>query len=277
LSGIVSLEPELAAQVANDVGFDRVYESLEALLDDATVNAVAVLVPPAAAHDVVTRVARKGVPLFSEKPPGISTAQATSLADAVTVPHVLAFNRRFAPLNNTFKALVEELDTITYVEGQFFRHNRREPEFMVGTGIHWINFMEYVCGEIETVVPQRIAGPACKTSRVAQFTFAGGIPGQLQVLPCTGADVERMIVHSPRRTLILHGPLWDQPGRIIVHDRSHEEIITPEARTPLPEIVRLGIVGEYVEFLTRACAGQPTRSTFRNAVNSMRVAEAMAA
>ncbi|MBN1249374.1 MAG: hypothetical protein JXC32_17065, partial [Anaerolineae bacterium] len=143
------------------------------------------------------------------------------------------------------------------------------------TGIHWINFMDYVCGAIEDVVTQRIASPACTTSRIARFTFAGGIPGQLQVLPCTGSDVERLTVHSPTRTLYLHGPLWDQPGRIIVHDKGHEAVIDPEAQTPLPEIVRLGIVGEYVEFLTKACAGQPTRSNFQNAVNSMRVATAM--
>lgn len=276
LAGVFSLEPEMAARIADQIGFARVYESLDALIDDDTVDAVAVLVPPEAAHDVVRRVAEKGVPLFSEKPPGISTVQAQALAHAVTVPNVLAFNRRFAPLNNTFKQLVGQLESILYVEGQFFRHNRTEPEFMIGTGIHWINFMAYVCGEIESVVTQAIASPECTTSRVAQLTFADGIPGQLQVLPCTGSNVERLTVHSPSRTLYLHGPLWDHPGRIIVHDRSQEEVIDLEAEAPLPEVVRLGIVGEWVEFLTKACAGEPTRSTFQNGVNSMWVAEAMA-
>ncbi|MGC9521965.1 MAG: hypothetical protein ACP5HG_08810 [Anaerolineae bacterium] len=53
------------------------------------------------------------------------------------------------------------------------------------------------------------------------------------------------------------------------------EVIEPEAPAPLPEIVRLGIVAEYVEFLTKACSGQPTRSNFQNAVNAMRAAEAI--
>ena len=277
LAGVTSLEPAVAAAAAADFGFERVYESLDALLDDREINAVAVAVPPAAAHDVVRRVAQKGVPLLSEKPPGISLAQAQALADTVQVPNVVAFNRRFAPLNTTFRELVANLDDMIYVEGQFFRHARAEPEFMIGTGIHWINYIEYVCGEIGEVKPARIAGrDAVATDRIAELTFADGTPGQLQVLPCVGSDVERLTVHGSTRTLYLHGPLWDQPGRIIVHDRGAETIIDPEARVPLPEVMRLGIVGEYVEFLTKACAGAPTRSNFRNAVNGMRVAEAMA-
>ncbi len=51
--------------------------------------------------------------------------------------------------------------------------------------------------------------------------------------------------------------------------------MAPAIDPATPEIVRVGIVGEYVEFLTAACAGRPVRSTFQNAVNSMRVAEAM--
>ncbi len=276
LHGICSLEPDIAAQVADEIGFGRVYINLEALLADKDVDAIAVLVPPAAAHDVVGHVAEKGVPIFSEKPPGVTTEQAQWLADHVTVPNVLAFNRRFAPLNNTFKRLVDELNRITYVEGQFFRHNRIEDGFMVGTGIHWINFMAYIAGKIESVTTQWIPNAVTGTTeRIAQLTFASGVPGQLQVLPCTGSQVERLIVHSNTRTLYLHGPLWDQPGRIIVHDRGQETVIDPEGQTPLPEIVRLGIVDEYVAFLTRACAGLPTRSNFQNAVNSMWVAEAM--
>ena len=41
------------------------------------------------------------------------------------------------------------------------------------------------------------------------------------------------------------------------------------------EIVERGIVGEYEEFFSRACAGLSTRSNFQNALNSMRVAEAI--
>ena len=276
LRGIYSLDPEIAAGVAAETGFERVYPSLDALLDDDAVDAVAVAVTPSALASVLKRVLTKGVPIFSEKPPGVTAQEAKHLSDLVTVPNVLAFNRRFIPLNNTFKSLVDDLEDIYYVEGAFYRHQRLDETFMIGTGIHWINFMEYVYGEIQDVSVERFPNPSNNTvNRVAQLTFPNKLRGQLKVFQCTGAQVERIEVHSASRSITLHGPLGRRPGRIIIHQGAQETIIDPEATDPLPEIIRLGIVGEYVEFLTKACAGLPTRSNFQNAVNSMRVAEAM--
>ncbi len=276
LRGIFSLEPETAQAVAAETGFDRVYSSLAALMEDPDVDAIAVAVTPEAAASVVLRVAARGVPLFSEKPPGISTREARTLSDGVTVPNVLAFNRRFAPLNNTFRNVVGAMADIYYVEGHFLRFERTDETFMIGTGIHWINYMEYVCGEIQDVTVDRFPNPdGTSWNRVAHLTFPGGVRGLLKVFPCSGSDIERLEVHSPQQSVYLEGPLWDQPGRITVDRGKSREVIETDAEHPLPEIVRLGIVGEYVEFFTQACAGRPTRSNFRNAVNSMRVAEAM--
>ena len=276
LRGIYSLEPEIAAGVATETGFEHVYSSLDALLDDEAVDAIAVAVTPTALASVLKRVVTRRVPIFSEKPPGVTTQEAKDLSDLVTVPNVLAFNRRFIPLNNTFKSLVEDLEDIYYVEGAFYRHQRMDETFMIGTGIHWINFMEYLFGEIQDVDVERFPNPSNNTvNRVAQLTFPNKLRGQLKVFQCAGAPVERIEVHSASRSLTLYGPLWEQPGRIIIHEGAQETIVDPEATDPLPEIIRLGIVEEYVEFLTKACAGLSTRSNFQNAVNSMRVAEAM--
>jgi predicted dehydrogenase len=276
LRGICSLEPETARAVAADVGFEHVYTNLGALMDDPSVNAIAVAVTPTAAASVIRRVVDKRVPIFSEKPPGISTHEAQQLADLVTVPHLLAFNRRFAPLNNTFKAMVDAMQDLIFVEGHFLRHERAEEAFMIGTGIHWANFMEYVCGDIMEVTVDRFPSPDGRAwNRVAHLTFAGGLRGLLKVLPCSGSQAERLEVHSPTRSIILDAPLWEHPGSISVESGDRREMLTPECGQPLPEIVRLGIVAEYIEFLTLTCAGKPTRSTFQNAVNAMRVAEAM--
>jgi predicted dehydrogenase len=276
LRGITSLEPEVARAVATEVGFERVYPSLDALIEDPGVDAIAVAVTPSATASVIERVLRRQVPLFSEKPPGISTRQAQALAERVTVPNVLAFNRRFAPLNNTFKALVDATTDMTFVEAHFLRHERAEDEFMIGTGIHWINFIEYICGEIADVRVERFATPDGRAwNRVAHLTFSGGLRGLLKVLPCAGSQVERLEVHSATQSLYLDGPLWTQPGSITVDAGDAREVLSPETDRPLPEIVRLGIVAEYVEFLTLACSTRPTRSNFQNAVNSMRIAEAM--
>jgi len=275
LRGIYSLEPDLARAVAAETGFQQVYPDLDALIDDK-VDALALAITPTALPDVLPRLVAKGVPILSEKPPGESTAAAQALSDLVTVPNVMAFNRRFSPLNNTFKRLIDELNGIYYVEGDFYRYRRTDETFMVGTGIHWINFMEYLFGSIEQVRTTTFASPSNETlNRIGDLTFAGALRGRLNVFQFNGAQLERVTVHSSDRTIVLHGPLWQDPGHITIHQGPDVTVIDPESDHPLPEIERLGIVGEYLELLTKACRGLPTRSTFQNAVNSMRVAEAM--
>jgi predicted dehydrogenase len=283
LHGIYSLDAETAGQVATQYGFARVYGSLDDLLADEDLDAIAVAVSPSALVSVVERLVATQLPLFSEKPPGISSLEAQKLADLVNVPNVVAFNRRYIPLNNVFKSIVEEMSDIFFVEGHFFRHNRPDPTFALETGIHWINFMEYLFGEIRTVRNERWRHPQNETwIRLARLTFASGLRGLLKIFPCTGAQGERLEVHSPQRTAYLYGPLWTDPGEIVIEENETAEVLHKQqlVRHTIPgglgiEVVERGIVSEYEEFFAAVQSGQPTRSTFQNAVNGMRVAEAI--
>lgn len=276
LRGIYSLDQAAAADVAAQYDFARVYDSLDELLADRTINAVAVAVPPEVAAGVLERVATLRVPIFSEKPPGISAAQAQRLSEIITVPNVLAFNRRFAPLNNMFKDTVAQMADIYFVEGHFFRHNRLDDTFIIGTGIHWINFMTYVFGDIAHVSVERFPNLQNETwVRIAQVIFIGGLRGTLKFFPCTGSQVERVEAHSNTQSAYLDGPLGDNPGKIVIEAGTERQVIQPEALSAAPEIVRIGIVGEYEAFFEAVCCGTPSRSMFQNSVNAMRVAEAI--
>lgn len=276
LRGIYSLESDVATSVAETYGFDRVYPDMQALVDDQALDAVAVAVTPEALVSVVQQLIPRRIPIFSEKPPGVTTAEAELLSRTVDVPNVLAFNRRYAPLNNTFKALVDDFEEITFVEGHFFRHNRLDEAFMIGTGIHWVNFLAYLFGEIRQMKVERRQNPKNATWLwVAHLVFAGGLRGLLKVFPCTGSEIERVEVHTNERSAYLHGPLWGHPSKIIIDSGEDHQVIDPEADKPLPEVVRLGIVNEYREFFDVVLGKATSRSTFQNAVNSMQVAEAM--
>ncbi|MEZ4637161.1 MAG: hypothetical protein R2856_19775 [Caldilineaceae bacterium] len=234
---------------------------------------------------MIEQIAPRGLPIFSEKPPGISSAQAQRLADLVTTTNVVAFNRRFTPLNNVFKKIVDEMDDLFFVEGHFFRHNRQDPSFALETGIHWINFMTYLFGPIQAARTERRPHPQNETwIRVSDLTFASGLRGLLKIFPCTGAQGERLEVHSPQRTAFLYGPLWEDDGEIVIEENVFAPVLHEQRllRRTIPggtgpEIVERGIVGEYVEFFHAIHSGAPTRSNFQNAVNSMRVAEAIEA
>ena len=290
LRGVTSLELDEAHCIADRYDFEQVYPNLDALMADDTLNAVAVAITPDALHDVLGQIIALDVPIFSEKPPGISLNEAESLAETITVPNVVAFNRRYAPFNNLFKTTVDTMTDITFVEGHFMRYERRDETFMIGTGIHWINFMTYLFGDIRHVRTTRLRNPMNETWMwIADLLFADGLRGSLKVFPCTGSQFERLEVHSNAQSAYLEGPLWTRPGRIVVERGTESRVISPGSHAPEngasegdaphrrkePEFVRLGIAGEYREFINAVLRGKPTRSNFQNAVNAMRVAEAM--
>ncbi len=275
LRGITSLEYNAAQAIAHKYNFEHVYRDTDALLADPAVTAIAVAVTPEALKDVLTHIIQRQLPIFSEKPPGISAHEAQLLSDVVTVPNVVAFNRRFIPLNQTFRKVISEMQNISFVEGNFYRHARLDETFMIGTGIHWINFIEYLFGPIARVNTHRWKNPENDSwLRTANVTFDNGLKGFLKFFPCSGSDYERVEVHSNKQSVYLDGPLWTCPGKIIIDTGIKQQIIKQPVPLP-PDCVRLGIVGEYQAFFDLITKGTASPSTFQNAVNGMRVAEAM--
>lgn len=275
LRGITSLDYEVAQDVAQKYDFEYVYRDIDALLADSTVNAIAVAVTPEAVKHVLTLAVQKKVPIFSEKPPGISIAEAQFLSDTIIVPNVLAFNRRFNPLNRTFRDIVASMSGITFIDGSFYRHARLDETFMIGTGIHWINFIEYLLGPITGVNTRRWKNPENDSwLRTGYITFESGLKGMLKFFPCTGSEYERVEIHSNKQSVYLEGPSSTNPGKIIIDNRTEQKVIQQPA--PLsPDRIRIGIVGEYQAFFDLITKGKVSPSTFQTAVNSMRVAEAM--
>jgi predicted dehydrogenase len=283
LCGLYSLDPQRDHETAQRYRFEQIYASLDELLADESINAIAATVAPEALVSVMRQLAARRLPIFSEKPPGRSYADAQALAELVDLPNVLAFNRRYIPLNNQFKQIVDQMQDLYFIEGHFLRHNRQDPLFVLETGVHWINFVEYLFGPIRAVRNEHFPHPQSVTPvRLAHITFASGLRGLLKFLPCTGAQGERLEVHSPRQTAYLYGPLWADPGEIVIEENEAHETLHQQrlVRRTIPgsdgpEIVERGIVGEYEEFFQAVLTGQATRSNFQNGANTLRIAEAI--
>ncbi len=97
LAGFVDTRAERAAQVAAELGV-RAYASLDALLDD--VDALTVVVPTPAHHEVATAALRRGKHLLIEKPIASTIAEADEIVAlaahagvVVQIGHVERFNR----------------------------------------------------------------------------------------------------------------------------------------------------------------------------------------
>ena len=265
-----------ARTVAAEYGFQRVYGDLDELVADPELDAIAILVRPWHLHDVLLKLVPRGLPLFSEKTPGLTLAEAEAMARLVTVPNVMALNRRYGLLANRFRDLVQAMEGVYFAEAHFFRHERTDEPFAVETAIHIVDYLQYVFGEIGGVQTTRLPNPVNQTTNsIARLTFASGLFGLLKIFPCTGMLVERVEVHSNAQSAFLHGPLNDDRGRITVfgggqHGGNGQVI---EGSDEL--VVEQGFVDEYDEFMQAALDGVRPRATFQSVVSAMRICEAI--
>ncbi len=280
IAGIWNRTVETADRVARQYSIRRVYRAFEDLLADEHLDCFAVLVNSNVLMEVIGKLLVRGLPIFTEKPPGSTYQEALMLADRVKVPNVVAFNRRYMPINRRFKQLADGIAGAYFAECRFYRNERLYDRFVRETGVHGINYMEYVCGPIRAVRTEtgRIAANG-SDYWISSVIFESGSRGILKFFPCCGSSVERYEVHGQKTSIYLHCPqsyTSDHPGRIEIHEKGgllsahHDD----EEGGPL---VSMGIIDEYRDFIRAAGDRSSTESNFHNAANTMRVAEAIEA
>lgn len=179
-----------ARRFCQQYGFGRAYSSLGELLGAEQLDAILSILPIAQAAEVGSLLLRSHLPCVLEKPPGRSLDEAGALAELArqtSTPHMVSMNRRFNPYLNRAIAWAGEIGPIHYIRGQMFRHARRDEDFLWGTGIHVVDAMRHVGGELETAA---IHHPDHASLSAPWFLvtlrFASGASGHLEILPTAG-------------------------------------------------------------------------------------------
>lgn len=276
--GVYDLDPARAAAMSKRFGLGKVYGSKEELAADPEVEGLAVLVRPTATHAVVKSLIRLNKPIFCEKPPGDSSREAKELGRIVKVPNVVAFNRRYTPMNVDFQKIVSGMKDVFFAEAHFYRHERTDADFVRSTGIHAVNLMEFVLGPIKLQRVDKWKNPNGKSFLwTAEVRFGKNARGILKFFPSSGALIERIEVHSPASSAWLfssHYDSSDYPGRIEIHE-GKKVTIPVRGRTATSVLEASGFLGEWRDFLAALRGGGPTRSHFQNAWTSMALSEAI--
>lgn len=280
IAGIWNQNAETAELAARQFGIGRVYPTLDALAQDEHLDCFVVVVNSSATAEIVHRLSARKLPIFTEKPPGKSYQEALQLAERVQVANVVAFNRRYMPINRRFKQLADGIGDAFFAECHFYRNERHYEHFVVETGIHGINYMEYLCGPICHVATETSRLPGNGTDIwISSVTFASGMRGLLKFFPCCGSSIERYEVHGQHASIYLHCPqsyTSDHPGKIDIHEDGKliSTLYDEDGGSPLRTA---GMLDEYRDFFRAVGDGSNTISNFNNACNTMRVAEAIEA
>ncbi len=283
LVALCERDPASAEKARAACPIRRVYDGPEGFLEDPDINCFVVIVRLSSLRSVVELVAPRGLPVFSEKPPGLTYDDARHLADLVRVPNVVAFNRRYFPIVRRFSKLLASGSDIYYVRAGMFRNERydsvpsrgHEP-FVLGTGVHLINLLEHLFGPIVSASSRGVEVRANKTwGWLTDLRFDSGLPGRMDLLPCSGSESERIEAHGRDRSLYLWGcqyGLLEPPGRIEIHRNGRQREVI-DGDPSLPSVVAAGFVDEYLDFFRAVRDGSPTRSSFKTSAETMRIAQ----
>jgi myo-inositol 2-dehydrogenase / D-chiro-inositol 1-dehydrogenase len=108
LAGVHDVRPAEALTLADELGV-RAFESLDAMLADAEVDAVAICSSTDTHADLAIAAARAGKAIFCEKPVSLELAGVDRVRAAVAeagVPFQIGFNRRFDPSHRSVRDAV---------------------------------------------------------------------------------------------------------------------------------------------------------------------------
>lgn len=142
-----------ARELAQTWNVPKTYTSMRDMLAHEEIDAVFCLVEPASLFHVATIALEHGCHALMEKPPGLTSYQADSLArlaDRQKKHLMVAFNRRFIPVvRRTRDVLRDSKATITQVEGCFYKFgdaafDKGSLSAFVSDTIHAVDLIRYL-------------------------------------------------------------------------------------------------------------------------------------
>lgn len=248
-------------------------------LGEVQPDAIVCTVQPSATAELVRSLLPLGIPLFIEKPPGVSLAEATSLAIASVQSRAftfVAFNRRFIPSIQRLKEWATD-HSPSYARAEMLRTNRLEPNFPIETGIHVLDAIRYLMGNPDSMeVASRSHPDSAACDSFVRLHFANSAVAEISLMLNTGLRRESYFLSAPGATAEAALGSAYNSERNFQGDRcwSGEAIAAQHSLSNDP-LVDGGFLGEYEEFLSLLSAGSPSTCSLDDAARSMQLAEAV--
>jgi len=208
VAGIVTRRPETAAANLARWPIERAYDSLEAMIDGARLDAVLVLTPKQDHVRFVEVAIAAGLDVFCEKPLATSLAEAQRVADLACERDrilMVGFNRRYAEVYVRARAVFADAPP-RLVTAQ---KNRRGSEYRatLENAIHMVDLLRWFCGEAVEVTAYSIASdPYQEEGAAALIRFDGGSVGVLMAARCAGEWDERLEAYGELTTVRVVAP-----------------------------------------------------------------------
>lgn len=281
MTALCDLVPAKAEETAERFGIQKVYSNYRQMLDENELDGVYCLMPPHHLFDIAMDVLSRGLHLFVEKPPGVTTFQAEALArqaewhGCITL---VGLNRQHGPMLRYAKERVEAKGPVTQVVATFYKsksaaYYQGALSALHSDTIHCIDALRFMAGaEVESVhsVVSRF-GDDVPNSWNAVMRFENGVAGVLLSHYGTGARIHRFEIHGEEI-----GVLFDPAnGATIFEKESKAVAVNPKEIAPGEDVD--GFLEQARTFVRCIAEGRQPRSTFADAAKTMRLCDQIAA
>jgi predicted dehydrogenase len=261
------------------------------MLEAEKPDAVVLAVPIHRTAEVGVALLGRGLPVLIEKPPGRTVQEVDGLIAASerggrTVPHQVAFNRRFVPIVAEARRRLAALgppSAIQHLHYEMTRVDRRDPDFST-TAIHGLDAVRFLGGADYAQArfryhEQPTLGPGVAHMFV-DAVLTSGATAHLAFCPTAGAVVERATVHAGGHTFFLRIPMWgplDAPGHLQHVDRGQmvADLAGDQLGRASDACVLGGFYGEYEAFLGDLAAARTPSPSLRESRQSVEIAECL--
>jgi predicted dehydrogenase len=276
---ICDLQIERARHFRDRFRYRLASDNVHQMLDEVRPDAIVCTVQPSATAELVRSLLPLRIPLFIEKPPGISLVEATSLAAASVAAQAftfVAFNRRSIPSIVRLREWAAH-NPIRFARAEMLRTNRLESDFAIATGIHAIDTIRFLMGNPESIeVNARQHGNSAACDYLVRLNFANSAVAEISLMLNTGLRRESYFLSSEGATAEAALGSAYSSELCFQGDRLWSgETITQQHSLANDPLIDGGFLGEYEEFFRLLAKGAPSTCSLVDAAHSMQLAEAV--
>lgn len=262
-------------------GIPKTYSDHRQMLECEKIDAVYVIMSPRFVCPLLLDCIAAGKHVFTEKPLGISAAEARELAAAAGAKGLVTavgFNRRFAPVLAEARRLVEERGPLTSLLAEFHKDMKENYEqnkisIVRSDVIHVLDVLSWAGGEAMAchASTDRLYGESWINSIHALIRFKAGAVGLLSANRKNGNRYERFEFHGRGISAYVRAP---DTAEIYEAGIKTPRILTGAALCGTDDFrVTYGYEAETRAFLEAVAVGRSCEHSFEAAVRSYELAE----
>lgn len=284
LVGLCDLVPSKLQATAERFEIEQTFTDYKQMLEKTSPDAVYVLMPPQHLFPLVIHCLSQQHHVFIEKPPGVTIHQTKEMARAAeknACKTMVGFNRRFIPLLQRVKTIVEERGPI--IQGMSTFHKNTPGalyydgviDVLTCDAIHAVDALRWIGGGEVKAVASDINSfySERENSFNAIVKFTSGASGYLCTNWAVGARIHIFEMHAREISAYINP---DAGGRAVLHTPEGITEITPEEAAGSDATHKVyGFYGESRHFVDAILQDRQPDTCFADAVKTMELVSAI--